>query len=391
MIKNNIFMAAILGLVLILIFFVCKHLAVACDINFLVFYSQMSVLILMILALILAFMQINEVKKSEQGKVSTAILSLIEEMEYNKTLLDEYIDHSEKGANVTPKEGKISWEWNKPRQGAYERYLIVACKGNLDLAKEITKLYDKLESCSIIIETIQHFVAVNMIEMKCITSGEDTFKKEIGKHNNQLYDISKEAKILINNLIIQLCQNIRSGTLVNLAGKKYCDLWSQKLIMPIITGLSVALLWHGFNVIKPWNIHLCLPYAYEYKYMGATYNDSHKKIVANIPIKINVDKDNVGILRLGIQNNNIRTLKRVRIHLYFPDGVEILSCDGWKPWEINKIYFNISIYDINNGIALSLDPVTIKFNERKTYKIIYTISGEDIKYIRGNFLVQTIQ
>lgn len=189
---------------------------------------QAVMLLVMFVAIAIPFQQLWEV---EEGKVLVAITSLIEEMEYNKMLLDGYIQHSEVGANVTPKNGVMSWEWNKPRFGAYERYLITACRENLNLAKDITYLYNRLEACKVIIEAVQHFVAINLVN--CIQGGNPLFNSEIAKNNKQLWEISKEAKDLIPGLIKKLESKggfkMREPLLKGMIGIFYCIIFIMML------------------------------------------------------------------------------------------------------------------------------------------------------------------
>lgn len=164
----------------------------------------------------------------------------------------------------------------------------------------------------------------------------------------------------------------------------------RKIIPTIATGLAVALIWHWFNVIKPYKIYLYLPYAYEYAYLGATYDDPGRKVLEKVPIELQLDNSSRRLLRLGILNTNIKTLKKVVLHIRFPEGIKIVEHKGWVPWDPDKIYFT-SVHDINNGLAMSLQPITIEFAEPKVYKISYTITGEDIKYIRRQFFVKAIK
>jgi len=163
------------------------------------------------------------------------------------------------------------------------------------------------------------------------------------------------------------------------------------IAIPIITGLAVALLWHWFNVIKAHKINLYLPYAYEYKYLGATHNDPKRKVLKKLPIEIKLDKNNRGTLRLGIFNANIKTLKKVSFHILFLQDIKVINySEKWTCWEPNEKYFT-SVQNINNGIVASLDPLELEFEEPKTYKIFYTITGEDIKYIQRSFFVKAIK
>jgi hypothetical protein len=166
---------------------------------------QAITLLIMLIAIAIPFQQVYRI---EEDKTLIAIISLIEELEYNRKLLEEYIEHSENGCNIHIKDDKISWEWNKPKFYAYERYLVTACRGDLIVAKEITDLYYKLDSCKVIIETVQTFVAHNLLQAKFtsfnIVGAMDAFRLEISKNNKQLYDISKEAVTIIDGLINKL-------------------------------------------------------------------------------------------------------------------------------------------------------------------------------------------
>lgn len=160
-------------------------------------------------------------------------------------------------------------------------------------------------------------------------------------------------------------------------------------LVPVITGLVVAGCWHYINKIKPYKIHLYLPYANIYNYMGATTTDQGRKVLSNLPIEIKLNEDNVGTLRLGIANLNIRTLKNVEFRLYRPEGIKIVSYKGWTSWE-NKEYYT-SGGDINNRKVASFELLRLEFSEVKPYEIIYTITGEDIEYIKRSFFIKPIK
>ena len=172
--------------------------------------------------------------------------------------------------------------------------------------------------------------------------------------------------------------------------KNNCKFWVTIFIGPILAGLSVAYIWHGINVIKDYKIHLYLPYAYEYEYMEATHDDPDRKVLPTLPVEVKLDEKNRGMLRLGISNTNIRTLKKVMLHIRFSKDIKVIDYEGWTVWDPNKIYFTL-VPDINNGQGISLMPVTLEFSEAKIYKIGYTITGEDIKYIQRNFLVKAVK
>ena len=130
------------------------------------------------------------------------------------------------------------------------------------------------------------------------------------------------------------------------------DFWINIIIAPIVTGLAVSFLWQVFNNINPKKIHLYLPYAYEYGYLGATntYKNQGREVVAHVPIEMKLDEKGRGLLRLGLYNANIKSLKKVKVHLCFPEGITVVDNKGWIPWEINREYYYVLSRDINNGL-----------------------------------------
>lgn len=153
---------------------------------------------------------IKKMETIENDKVLVAINSLVTEMKYNSDLTEDYIEHAVNGNNVNPtKEGKISYELNKPSFGAYERYLIIACKGDLALAREITELYNKLEACKTSIECVLNFVASNVILVEDKNQADKAlqiYNEKISYYNDNLRNISIDiqGKIKIKELIKKL-------------------------------------------------------------------------------------------------------------------------------------------------------------------------------------------
>lgn len=135
-------------------------------------WSQIAMLILMIVGLIYAWIQIRLMKRNETDKKRLAVLSLIQELKYNKKLINEYIDHEVNGANVTPsKDGEISYELNKPSLIAYERNIILACGNDDGLLKDITSLYEKIDACKVLVDEVLLIVANNWFESKLSGNG----------------------------------------------------------------------------------------------------------------------------------------------------------------------------------------------------------------------------
>lgn len=171
------------------------------------------VLIIMIITIIASWFltqrQINAMMQIEDDKTTIAIQSLIQELEYNRNIIHEYIDHSEKGANLG-KEGGYSWDWNVPHFGAFERYFIIACKGDKELAIKIEAIYSKLEACKTIVYYIHHLLASSSLEKYVITQGGELLMKEVTAYNYHLNNISKDIQNSFKEPLQRLCNNIEN-------------------------------------------------------------------------------------------------------------------------------------------------------------------------------------
>ena len=68
-------------------------------------------LVSIIAAFIFTLLQINEMRKAEKGKRIIAIQSLIFELEHNKDLVTQYIEHCTIGAHLGTQDGKEIYTW----------------------------------------------------------------------------------------------------------------------------------------------------------------------------------------------------------------------------------------------------------------------------------------
>ena len=180
---------------------------------------------------------------------------------------------------------------------------------------------------------------------------------------------------------------------------RWLSRWRARLVLPVVTGLLVALFWHGFEVIKPWNIGLWLPYAYEYRYRDATSDrgNESREILRDIPIIVPFTDKPVGFV-FAIENKNIRSLKNVSLHLSVPQGVEVTDPGPFTPFWPNKEYFFYYTGQvINNGIIQATEAgdgkgkIYFKFKEPREYRFTYYIAGEDIKRVVKTFNVKVVK
>ncbi len=171
------------------------------------FITILVVLIPVIAAYIFTQWQINEMWNAEKEKRIIAIQSLILELEYNKDLVNQYIEHCEKGAHlgaVTAENKDIyTWELVSPNFENYKN-LALACYSDVKLAKDITEIYSGLEECKIIVNQILQFWGNNLVIKETVINGKNLLKHEIIKYNGYLLASSKKIITFFESSINQL-------------------------------------------------------------------------------------------------------------------------------------------------------------------------------------------
>jgi len=174
-------------------------------VDIIVKWSQIIMLLLMGVGLIYAWVQIRLMQSNEADRKRLAVLSLIQELEYNKKLITEYVDHAEKGGNVTPNaDGVITYELNKPSLIAYERNVVLACGNDEGLLKDIASLYEKIDACKVLVDEVLLIVANNRIDCMLGYKKND-FNAVVGKMNKRL---SQEA-VAVDELIDVVIKNLK--------------------------------------------------------------------------------------------------------------------------------------------------------------------------------------
>jgi hypothetical protein len=163
----------------------------------------------------------------------------------------------------------------------------------------------------------------------------------------------------------------------------------------IVAILSIWFLtaWYGnYNMINTLNkIGFQLPYAYEFKYRGATNEQGNRRreVLEQVPIEINVNEERG--FHFSINNKNVKSLKDVTLTLIFPNGTEVKDWkeQGWVEYQPNEQYSYHFDPNIHNGMAQNANPLKLKFSEKRDYIINYYISGEDIQRKDRKFLIRT--
>jgi len=163
--------------------------------------------ILMLITVIAGFCftqkQINAMRHIEKEKRTIAIQSLILELEYNKQLVNQYLQHCKDGGHLDLSGKSYTWELITPYFENYQ-YLALACYTNIGLAKDITVIYSKLEACKVIIKQINFFWANNIIIKETVINGRQLLQSEIVKYNSYLLKACNDVVNLFDNVVKQL-------------------------------------------------------------------------------------------------------------------------------------------------------------------------------------------
>lgn len=144
--------------------------------------------------------QINTMKNIEREKRIVAIQSLILELEYNQQLVNSYIKNCKEGGHLDLSGKSYTWELITPYFENYQ-YLALACYANINLAKNITEIYSKLETCKVIVNQINFFWANNIIIKETVINGKQLLQSEIVKYNSYLLNVSNDVMNLFNKAI----------------------------------------------------------------------------------------------------------------------------------------------------------------------------------------------
>jgi len=174
-------------------------------------FVPIASLTLMILAIFVALVctqkQIDETKTIENEKRLIAIHSLIEELKLNKMVTASYIKHDLDGNNVSNKD-MFSWEWDSPQFGAYEKYLGLACRNDMETSKALISLYFRLQTCKTIVGYIHHLMANNIIYKETVINGANLLGIEVRRFNKQLSNISNEINGSFDILVKKLEEKV---------------------------------------------------------------------------------------------------------------------------------------------------------------------------------------
>ncbi|MBL7152011.1 MAG: hypothetical protein ISS89_05465 [Candidatus Omnitrophica bacterium] len=158
------------------------------------------------------------------------------------------------------------------------------------------------------------------------------------------------------------------------------------IVAGLVAGLLVNFCWANINAIKAEKIFLGSQYAYVYSnYKNSSYNDNFRIIDEPLPWSLESNSS----LWLAVYNKNIRSLKKATLHVYFPEGI-IVDKDStpWQDVDPNKKYTYNFFQNINNGLYLAPEPLTLKFVKKGDYIVRFAITAEDMPYKEGKFLIK---
>lgn len=198
------FFVAVVSVIILVVFYLRYSAFINKHSNFIqlimVFLAAYSI----VTTILYARKQINEMHKIEEDKKQIAIESLITELKYNNTIINDYIQHAESGGTVTPKPGGIDIELDVLQTKAYETYLTIACGGGSRLAINIISLYMQLYGCKNIVSLLHQLIASNILNPYAVTNDQQLLNEKIRYFNIQIYNICKKLQGLPDGLIKEL-------------------------------------------------------------------------------------------------------------------------------------------------------------------------------------------
>ncbi len=149
--------------------------------------------------------------------------------------------------------------------------------------------------------------------------------------------------------------------------------------------MNLIFAWLFINWINPNKVVLCLRYAYEYNYEQATQNDPIRKILENVPVKMNSGQN----VWFAVVNENINNLENCTLHLDFQDGLNINEDKTWRAHFPNKRYTYLFYSPLNNRLAPGTNPLQIEFQKGGKYRVNYSITAKNMKSKDGYFFIES--
>jgi len=165
--------------------------------------------------------------------------------------------------------------------------------------------------------------------------------------------------------------------------------WKYDLFISIIGGIAASIIvsflaWYFINRIDSDKIILCLRYAYEYKYEKATQEYPIRKILGNVPISMSPGQN----LWFAVVNTNINSIEKCKLHLDFQEGLIINSDTSWQAQLPNRKYTYVFYDSLNNRLAIATNPLLVNFQKKGKYKILYSITAQNMKAKKGYFYIE---
>lgn len=168
--------------------------------------------ILTIIAIIFGFVyvqwQIQAMRLIEKEKRVIAIIALIGELEYNKEILLDYVDHWWIGGHSnTSRENKSppTYDLQTPRFINYEQFLPFACFDNKLLSKEISNIYLNCDACKVIINQLLSFISNNQLNKGgFVNTSSSEFEKVVVNFNKYNMEVSRDTYGQFDKVITEL-------------------------------------------------------------------------------------------------------------------------------------------------------------------------------------------
>jgi len=89
-----------------------------------------------------------------------------------------------------------------------------------------------------------------------------------------------------------------------------------------------------------------------------------------------------------VVNTNINSIEKCKLHLDFQEGLIINSDTSWQAQLPNRKYTYVFYDSLNNRLAIATNPLLVNFQKKGKYKILYSITAQNMKAKKGYFYIE---
>ncbi len=153
------------------------------------------------------YKQLKEMRKIQEDERRVAMRALLLELEDNSTYIEATLGFLQQGGHAG-KQGTYTWTWNIPHTEAYEKYLVLACEGDLTLTETIVTIYSQIEAIKITTQYIHNLLANNLIECHTTPAKGALLAGEVTQRNKEIGNICTAIRNPVEELIRKLSDRL---------------------------------------------------------------------------------------------------------------------------------------------------------------------------------------